>query len=481
MRQILVSGHIPGPDPRALIFDHPVQRKTGVNRKFQSSRTALRSACLPHNFVLASYIMRHNPLLLLPTLGVCLLASVAPAQKFLPKSIQFQGDPEYSTQELMTAAGLQKGAVLSYSDMNGYTQKLLSTGAFATVGFKFDGQDLIFSLVPSPDLVPIQFQNLPLTPGASLDAKLHERIPLYHGKVPSDGGMAESVRGALVKILAAQGITATIIATTGADLTTGKMNAVVYSITSPAVGVGAVKLDGVSSRWEPMVRNAVDSASKLPFDNQSSSVALRDAIQRFYQDQGYAAVKVQVAPDGTPTSGANGIAVLFAASVAEGRLYKVGQIRLPDCAPLSNDDVQKTLADRPGAPVQGVRVRTVWEMLSRGYKTKGYLDCRVTPHPSFDDVAGVVNYTVDVDRGPVYHLSLVKFDNVSDSLRSLLMHYWQMMPGDPYDENYFPEFFEKAQAQDPVLRRSLAGVKASFNATADPQTHDVNLVIHLSR
>lgn len=381
----------------------------------------------------------------------------------------------------MTAAGLQKGAVLSYSDMNGYTEKLLSTGAFATVGFKFDGQDLIFSLVPSPDLVPIQFQNLPLTPGASLDAKLHEQIPLYHGKVPSDGGMADSVRGSLEKILAAKGIIASVAATTGADLSTRKVNAVVYSITSPGVSVGAVKLTGVSSQWEPMVQKAVDSASKLPFDTQSSSAALRDAIQRFYQDQGYAAVKVQVAPDGAPIAGINEINVPFAASVTEGRLYKFGQIRLPDGAPLSNDDVQKALADRPGAPVQGVRVRTVWEMLSRGYKAKGYLDCRVKPHPSFDDVAGVVNYTVDVEPGPVYHLGFVKFDNVSDSLRSLLMHDWQLMPGDPFDESYVSSFLLKAQVQDPALRRTLVGVKSTFDATANPQTHDVNLVIHLSR
>jgi len=42
-------------------------------------------------------------------------------------------------------------------------------------------------------------------------------------------------------------------------------------------------------------------------------------------------------------------------------------------------------------------------------------------------------------------------------------------------------FLVKAQAQDPVLRRSLAGVKAKFDATADPQTHIVNVVIRLEK
>ncbi len=88
---------------------------------------------------------------------------------------------------------------------------------------------------------------------------------------------------------------------------------------------------------------------------------------------------------------------------------------------------------------------------------------------------------MDVDPGPVYHLGFVKFDNVSDQMRTLLMHYWQMMSGDVFDESYVSQFLVRAQQQDPVLRRSLVGVKTSFDANADPQTHTVNLVIRLSR
>jgi hypothetical protein len=92
-----------------------------------------------------------------------------------------------------------------------------------------------------------------------------------------------------------------------------------------------------------------------------------------------------------------------------------------------------------------------------------------------------VNYTVEIQTGPVYHLGFVKFDNVSDQMRSLLMRYWQMMPGDPFDESYVASFIVKAQQADPVLARSLSGVKTTFDAKADPQTHDVNVVIHLAR
>ncbi len=50
------------------------------------------------------------------------------------------------------------------------------------------------------------------------------------------------------------------------------------------------------------------------------------------------------------------------------------------------------------------------------------------------------------------------------------MRNWQMMPGDPFDETYVSSFMLAAQKSDPVLQRTLAGVKASYDVHADPET-----------
>jgi len=88
---------------------------------------------------------------------------------------------------------------------------------------------------------------------------------------------------------------------------------------------------------------------------------------------------------------------------------------------------------------------------------------------------------VEINPGPVYHLGLLKFENVSDDMRKLLMRNWQMLPGDPFDEGYVANFLLLAQKADPVLQRSLSGVKSTFDVRADPQTHEVNCVIRLER
>jgi len=426
--------------------------------------------------------MRHRAFLLLAALAVAVAVRPAAAQKFLPKSIQFQGDPEYSTDELLAAAGLKKGVVLSYADMQDYSKRLLGSGVFASVAFKFDGQDLIFLLTPSTDLYPILLENLPLTPGAAFDAKLHEQIPLYHGNVPADGGLNEDVRAALEKMLTAEGLQASVAATTEADLNTHKVNGVSYSIVAPPVQIGFAHIDGVSDACQTKVHAILDRAAKNPFSTTDSASNIERLIEQFYGDQGYAAAKVQATRSGDPSLASGAIVVPFAVQVQEGRVYKVESIHLPPGTPVTQAEIDKALSLSSGVitPI-GVRVRSIWGLIAERYHSTGHLDCKVTPQPSFNEADATVSYTVDVDPGPIYHLAFVKFDNVSDDLRKLLIHNWEMMPGDVFDESYVATFIMKVQQQDPVLRQSLSGVKVKFDANANPDTHDVNVVIRLEK
>jgi len=105
----------------------------------------------------------------------------------------------------------------------------------------------------------------------------------------------------------------------------------------------------------------------------------------------------------------------------------------------------------------------------------------VTVHTDLDDAAGVANYTLDSDPGPVYHLAYLKFENTSDETRTLLMKYWQMVPGDPYDESYVNKFILQAPSWDRELSHALSGMKASYDAQADTEKHEVTLVIRLEK
>jgi outer membrane protein assembly factor BamA len=403
------------------------------------------------------------------------------AQKFIPKTIQFKGAPEYSDQELLAGAELKKGIVLTAAEMNDHSKLLMDSGVFDGITYKFDGVDLIYQLTVAPQLYSIHLSNLPLEAGSGLDAKIHDKLPLYHGKVPAEGTLLKSVIALLEQMLAAQGMHASVTATPGGVAGSHQVTSMDFSILTPPVKVGAVDVQGVSPEMQAKVGRVLRHVTGSAYDTAQSRDNVERMIRSFYSDEGYAAAKVHAERSGDPVITDASIDIPYAVTVEEGKIYKLGTIVLPADALVTQADVSKLAASLPLNTSQGLVVRSTWEMISDRYKSKGYLDCKLDPHAGFNDAEGVVNYNVEIKPGPVYHLAFVKFDNVGDQMRALLMKNWQMMPGDPFDLTYVASFIGRVQQQDPVLRRSLAGVKSKYDVTADPQTHDVNVVLRLEK
>ncbi len=237
--------------------------------------------------------------LVLGLIAAGLLCAALPAvgQKFLPKRIQFKGDPEYSDQELLTAARLKKGDVLSSAEMNDHSKLLMDSGVFQGISFKFDGQDLIFQLTPADadQLFPIHLENLPIAAGPDLDAKLHQLCPLYHGKVPAEGGLQDEIRGALEDMMASQGVKATVVSTPGTVQGARKISFVSFSISAPPVQVGIAGIEGASPNFQNEIRSVAVAAAKIPFDTENSGNSLERALENYYRDRGFAAVRVRAA------------------------------------------------------------------------------------------------------------------------------------------------------------------------------------------
>ncbi len=262
--------------------------------------------------------MRRMVFVFLAAISVSVAAPHAAAQKLLPKSIEFQGNSEYSDEELLATAGLKKGVVLNYAAMQNYSKRLLATGVFATVAFRFDGQDVIFMLTPAADLMPVQIENLPLTPGKELDQKIHDLVPLYHGKVPAEGGLADDVDAALQKILASEGLQVTVTATTAVDPSTQEVKAVSYAITSLPVKVGLASVEGVSDEFQSQVQAVFTEAARNPFSTMDSAANLERALKQFYGDHGYTAARIVVTYFGNPKMESRAIVVPLAIRVEEG-------------------------------------------------------------------------------------------------------------------------------------------------------------------
>jgi outer membrane protein insertion porin family len=412
-------------------------------------------------------------LLILPAL---MLAGVlAPAQSFQPKTIQFKGDPEYSDAELTAAAEFKKGSVLTAAEMNGHSKTLMDSGMFENITYTFNGQDLIFQLIPSTALYPLRFENLPLTSGKELDERLHARCPLYHGKVPVEGGLVDRVKKELEDELAAKGIQATISAAPYTDMSVGKVSAMNFTIISPPVRVGEIQLNGASAALAEKARLTAAKLVGSSYSSDGSASQLETSLGNFYGEQGYLDLSVHAMP-GPAVADADGVHIPITVTVSEGAQYKLAGVKLTPDLVVTQAAFDKQSDLHNGDVVSLEKLRGNWKFLVRQYHNKGYMQARVLPSPALDHAQGTVIYTVTAEPGPVYTMGKLRVENVSDDLRAAIVAAWTVPAGAAFNEGAIVGMTATHEV-NPALERVFATTNLSYslNLHDDVRTVDVDL------
>jgi len=432
----------------------------------------------------------NKPAALFAAFLLCSFSSPAPGKSSPPaprkapaRAIRFQGAPQYTQEELLAAAGLKTDVRPSSSEVKARARQLNDTGFFAVVKYGSDSRGLLFTLTPNTQLFPIHLDNLPLKPGKELDDGLHQLFPLYHGLVPANGATLEGIRRRFEEMLAGLGIKATVTAALTSGLGPQKITAMNFTIAAPAVRIGPIQLTGVSAAMQSQVNGLVAGQTGNAFDTENSAIGLQHAFEDLYQDQGYAAVQVNVA-QGEPRSVAaqsadQAVQIPFAVAITEGGVYKLGSINYPIDAPAPRAEVEKILSKYQAG--SGRPLDLFLLAVRDAYHARGYLDCSVVPHPSFNEATHIVNYSVEIAPGPVYRMAAVQFDGAPDAMVAKLVHFWKMAPGDVFDESYVSSFAARAQKQDRALAKWMPTVLTTFDVKADPDTHQVNCVFHFAK
>jgi len=396
-----------------------------------------------------------------------------------PTAIRFQGAPQYTQQELLAAAGYKPDARVNFRDVKAHAKKLNDTGLFKEIKFTSGGKTLLFTLAPSSRLFPMHMDNVPLAPGKELDAKLHERFPLYRsGLLPASGSMVEGICQTFEKMLEAKSVKATVKATLTSGLGPQKITAMNFAIVSPTVNIGRIQLAGISPAMRAKTSLLASGQTGNSFDTENTAIGLHHVFEDFYQDQGYAAVQVDVA-QGDPLIASNqSIDIPYTVTIKEGGIYKLGTINYPASALVARAEVEKTLSKYPansGRPLDLFLVA-----VRDAYHAKGYLDCSIVSHPSFNEATHIVNYSLEIAPGPQYRLASIKFDGAPDVMAAKLKLDWKMEPGDAFDENYVSSFAALAQKKDKPMTKWMQTVITTYDIKADPATLTVNCIFHFA-
>ena len=421
-------------------------------------------------------MIRTSTLLSLATLPFFCLASLA--QSYAPKNVIFKGETGYTPAELLAAAGIKKGAALTVADMNAHTKQLMDTGLFQDVSFTFNGQDLVYQIVPATVLVPIEFENLPLANGPELDARLRAHFPLYRGKVPVDGGFVDDLRKELETALHDEGIEAHLTAAPFTDQKLVTITAETFTISSPDVSIGAIQLDGASGELAPLAAKAAARVTGAAYSNQGSLNQIETALNNFYGERGYLGASFHITQGAKPVVDAAGIHVPFTVAVTEGAPYKLTAVTLAPDFPITQDAFNKQSGLRTGEVVSLLKLRDSWEFLTHQYRNKGYMRAQIHAEPIFDRAAGTVSYTVTATPGPVFTMGALRVVNVPAELHDPLLAAWKIPAGGVFNESMVRNLAASSNLP-PELKRvlSVADIHSTLKLHEDIHTVDVELTL----
>lgn len=407
-------------------------------------------------------------------------ASKNAQQAFTPKSIQFKGAPEYTDQELLAGVDLKPGAPIVYSSVKAHSQKLLDSGLFSSASFTYNGAALVFNLVPSTALYPLRLENIPLTPGKELDAALHVRLPLYHGKVPFDGGMTEDVCKALEAMLADKGIPATVAASPYTDQKLFQVIAMSYTITAPRVQLGEVKLQAGSSVPDSATMQILASLRGTSYSVAESPDEIEGALGDAYRDNGNLEAVVHVIAQGDPVMENGAICVPFTVTATPGMRYKLAGIQLAPGLLVSQAEFDKQAHIPSGSFAVASYVRNNWSYIEHQYHNQGYMEAAVHPTPSFDRARGTVNFTVNVDPGPVYTMGKLTIQNGADDLRAAMLAVWKLPAGAVFNEGLMRNSYANLPKKSP-LARTMINADLMFAQHLNKDSHTVDITLRMEK
>ncbi len=414
----------------------------------------------------------------LSSVAVCAAVSIVSAQSFTPRTIQFNGVPEYTNQELLAAAGIKMGEPLNAGKIAAAGQRLIDSRMFAKASYKFNDQEVIFELSPETSLLPVHLDNLPLATGSELNEKLHALLPLFHGKVPSEGGLNDEVARALEQILAHQGLTAVVQATASESQTTDAV--VTYSIASPPVTVGDIKFTSESAKLDAGAQQILDKLIGSPYQVDGSPSQISTYLSNYYRDKGYVEAAVDILPLGTATAEPDSIHVPFTITVKPGIRYKLSSVELAPDLQVSQADFDQQSQIHPGDIADHQRVIENWEFIARQYHNHGYMKASIHPEPTFDRDKATVHYYVTADPGPVYTMGKLTFENFSGDVRDAIQTAWKMPEGATFNEGAIRGLFA-TQDVNPALERVLARIRISYKLTLQDNDHSVDVVLRLEK
>jgi outer membrane protein assembly factor BamA len=399
-------------------------------------------------------------------------------------AVKVTGSKRFTQDEVAAASGLPVGTIAHEEDFKKAARQLGESGAFNSISYIFTysstGTRLEFQVTDADKFVPARFSDFVWFTNEELLQKLHERIPLFDGYLPTSGRLTEQVSDVLQAMLVENGIPGHADYLRTSD-TNDQLESIDYSVSGVNIRVRHVDFSDAGASELPSLQAAAEKFS----DREYAPAILRSFIEHtllpIYRERGYLKAscappqpKVVKAPDAESSDNKQPLTVVdITFPITPGIQYKLTGWQWLGNKEISTDVLEPLLHAKVGQRANTVQLEDDLRAVQELYGSRGIVTATIKADAQFDDAAGTVSYQLEVREGAIYRMGELEFRGIDNNLTARLRSIWKLRPGDVYDASYLKEFLPQAKK---LLPTNLDwDVSTHVTAITRDKTVDVDL------
>lgn len=395
---------------------------------------------------------------------------VDPSVPFPLDSIKVTGNNQFSETEILRLSGIQKGQRVLKQDFDAAQARLLESGLFETVAYRYEplpgkqSYSAVFEVKEIAQLFPYRFEAIDF-PEAELRAWLKKDEPLFGDRIPATEPVLKRFQASIDKYLASKNKPSPIAGKLLPDAK-GEFQVVFLPSTLPAVA--QVRFMGNKALSTVALQQGITGAGIGALYTENRFRQILDAsIRPLYEAQGYLRVafpKIET----VPASDVRGVDAIV--HVQEGDVYKLRDVTLTG----EMADNTKLLKDGGFRTNEVVDMKAAEEgagRMERSLRRRGFLNAKAAIERKVDDKAKVVDLVINMDPGPQYRMGKLEIAGLDITTEPHVRKMWVLKEKAPFDFEY-PDIF---LGEMPEVLDNLGKTRSTLKP--DPGTLMVDVIL----
>ncbi len=363
-------------------------------------------------------------------------------------SLTVEGNSIYTREAILAVAGIRIGEKANQQRFETARDRLLATGAFDSVGYRYfnaaDGKsyDAAFEVVEAVPVYSYRVEELPISP-EEVQKLLQANDPLHAPVIPATRPRVEFYQRLFQAFLAREkrfdGQIAGRIESDG----TGENLSMVFRPGGALLPVVAtVNFTGNTAVPMESIKPPITVAAVgVAFNEARFRQMLALTVKPVYESRGRLGVKFPKI-ETTPSKQVKGLDVMV--TVDEGQVFHLGKVTFQGKNPTKQryDQIAKF---RKGDIADMNAVREETERLEKHLKRQGYIRASVKSHREVDESKLNLDLVVDVDAGDQFTFRTLKIEGLDIESEHVLRKMWGMEAGRPFNPEYPQTFLNRVR------------------------------------